>query len=431
MTVEEYQRRVAQDVFKDHTKSFVPFVVRKMEGFEEIPSLAHFLDRDEVVDVSCLEQSNTFCGHPAIRELVKVKMKDFSKAFICCREGQSHWMLEADLQLYLSQCCLHSSDSNMIQIENLAAYEKRPSFLIGEDVEAINLWANLLEARSTLHYDANHNILVLLEGRKKVFLLHPSLTNLLNPVSALTECHNHSHLGFEAIEEIVRTHSAISSEAAIVELHAGDALFIPDGWWHMVYSSACCCAMNYWFLSPLGNLLSSASNISAYLIRRAANDLTAHKSKSPRMEIPTHQDTILSLQTITDCATQNQALFFELLSRSSLEELGSCWLQFAQQNKLLWIELLQEISPKRAFDLLEHWDKLSNSDKACDERFRTVFDDVFEPCGEYVSQIRATLIGRRDEYLLRLGEDEVSLVLGRGQLNNPAPATHENRIFTR
>ena len=51
-----------------------------------------------------------------------------------------------------------------------------------------------------------------------------------------------------------------------VQLAPGDGLFIPEGWWHHVTSSAHSIAINYWFRSPIYNLIHN-NNISNYLLR--------------------------------------------------------------------------------------------------------------------------------------------------------------------
>jgi hypothetical protein len=110
---------------------------------------------------------------------------------------------------------------------------------------------NIQCARSTLHYDASHNLLLLLAGRKEVTLLSPSCTSYLKPVPASDANPNHSALSFEEVEGIVndRTSGAAPAPRLVQRavMHAGDALFIPEGWWHQVQSDPCSMAVNFWF----------------------------------------------------------------------------------------------------------------------------------------------------------------------------------------
>jgi hypothetical protein len=141
--------------------------------------------------------------------------------------------------------------------------------------EQANLWMNIQAATSTLHYDANNNILILLEGSKKILLFSPSCTKYLKPAAAYNEHPNHSNLTpaeADAVATSLPTGEAHKDNAGnyfvhTVNLSAGDALFIPEGWWHQVYSEKCSMAVNFWFHSPLHDFLNGPEpvNNSTYL----------------------------------------------------------------------------------------------------------------------------------------------------------------------
>lgn len=63
----------------------------------------------------------------------------------------------------------------------------RPSCVLDEDLLQINLWLGAMETTTNLHYDANHNLLFVLKGNKRVSLLPPSATAEVHamPVSKL------------------------------------------------------------------------------------------------------------------------------------------------------------------------------------------------------------------------------------------------------
>lgn len=44
------------------------------------------------------------------------------------------------------------------------------------DLLQINLWMGAMETTTNMHYDANHNLLFVLKGTKRVALLPPSMT---------------------------------------------------------------------------------------------------------------------------------------------------------------------------------------------------------------------------------------------------------------
>jgi len=135
-----------------------------------------------------------------------------------------------------------------------------------------------------MHYDANNNILIVLEGQKNVTLFSPSATKFLKPAAAHNEYPNHSALTPEEADSLVvslQTQATSTTDclAYSVTLSAGDALFIPEGWWHQVHSQKCTMALNFWFHSDMRPLLvlpseggSSADtmtevDMSSYLLR--------------------------------------------------------------------------------------------------------------------------------------------------------------------
>lgn len=63
----------------------------------------------------------------------------------------------------------------------------RPSCVVEEDLLQINLWLGAMETATNMHYDANHNLLYVLKGRKKVVLIPPNMTAKVHamPVSGL------------------------------------------------------------------------------------------------------------------------------------------------------------------------------------------------------------------------------------------------------
>lgn len=44
-----------------------------------------------------------------------------------------------------------------------------------QDLLQINIWLGAMETTTNMHYDANHNLLFVLKGRKRVALLPPNM----------------------------------------------------------------------------------------------------------------------------------------------------------------------------------------------------------------------------------------------------------------
>ena len=62
-------------------------------------------------------------------------------------------------------------------------------------------------------------------------------------------------------------------------MQAGDALFIPEGWWHQVQSEGVTIAVNFWWASDFEQQL--GSHMDAYYLRRLIHSmLTTHTAKS-------------------------------------------------------------------------------------------------------------------------------------------------------
>ena len=55
-------------------------------------------------------------------------------------------------------------------------------------------------------------------------------------------------------------------------MQAGDALFLPEGWWHQIDSEGSTIAVNFWWRSPFDRLL--GTHMDAYYLRRIARSLT-------------------------------------------------------------------------------------------------------------------------------------------------------------
>uniref|UniRef100_A0A803LFL5 JmjC domain-containing protein n=1 Tax=Chenopodium quinoa TaxID=63459 RepID=A0A803LFL5_CHEQI len=135
-------------------------------------------------------------------------------------------------QIYLAQVpILNRENVERVQLENLQEDIKIPSFLGPSKISSINLWMNNAEARSSTHYDPHHNLLCVISGCKQVVLWPPSAGPLLYPMPIYGESSNHSSVtldspDFSRYPRFERAHEYSQK----VTLHAGDGLFIPEGW---------------------------------------------------------------------------------------------------------------------------------------------------------------------------------------------------------
>jgi hypothetical protein len=175
----------------------------------------------------------------------------------------SHLSSNLRLPSYLLLGDINSNDeedgsvSNDVEIYNM---NNKNSNIV---IHSVNLWHAPQACCTNVHYDDHDNLLIVTEGTKTVELCppgcirgsgiysehanHPALLRNIAEVGSLSfqeECK--IHLEIEAIRGFKRKYSHI------VSVSAGEALYIPPGWWHRVVSSPSssgvgCTAINVWF----------------------------------------------------------------------------------------------------------------------------------------------------------------------------------------
>lgn len=265
--------------FKQLCSNYEPFVARSAY---DLPAQRHqilaFLNStSELTDISCAEGEGAFPGNPSSREKVDMKASDFASAWSCEKEGKPHWALTTGLNLYLSQLCLSEGNSAFNKGHEMLQCAI-PSVLVQSEasLDRTNLWMNIFPAVSTLHYDANNNLLIVLEGIKHVTLFSPSCTKYLQPEAAHADYPNHSRLSpleAETLTSSIFERRESGCTTWRVAVGEGDALFIPEGWWHQVRSEKCTMALNFWFHSGMHELLqqppTAGTDMSSYLLRAA------------------------------------------------------------------------------------------------------------------------------------------------------------------
>ncbi|KAK9830912.1 hypothetical protein WJX81_004106 [Elliptochloris bilobata] len=194
-------------------------------------------------------------------------------------------------QHYLAQAPILCEDG---QAGPLAALQRDicvPAFLGAQRLSHINLWMNAGEARSSLHYDPFHNLLCLVGGAKAVALASPAATRALCPRPLWGESGNHAGADLstpQPEDPAIGTPCSGSAEAGpsseafakrtggeavlTAQLRPGDALFIPEGWWHSVCSAPASAAVNLWWRSRFGAAL-GPPHMATYQLRRCAQEL--------------------------------------------------------------------------------------------------------------------------------------------------------------
>lgn len=202
------------------------------------------------VDVACTKKGEPFRGDQANRQHVSLRLVDLIELAEANDAGKPHWAAAEELGLdyYLCQCPVVSREEGKPEVLKAIAGEFRtPSCVLEEDLLQINLWLGAMATTTNLHYDANHNLLFVLKGRKRVALLPPSMAGTIQAMPVFSESANHSRLEGTEAAELVGSEEAMKKGAVYAEIGEGEGLFIPEGWWHQITSNPGTVAVNVWF----------------------------------------------------------------------------------------------------------------------------------------------------------------------------------------
>eukprot|EP00897_Mesotaenium_endlicherianum_P001356 jgi/Mesen1/1248/ME000129S00354 len=188
-------------------------------------------------------------------------------------EGGSPRSASSSPQLYLAQAPIFERESSQVApLRSLMQDIATPAFVDGVRVASINLWMSVNGSRSSAHYDPLHNLLCVVQGTKRVRVWDPSAARVLYPMPLHGEASNHSAVDFVAPDlDRFPLYAAARHLSREVTLRAGDALFLPEGWWHQVDSAGVSMAVNFWWPSAFGASL--GTHMDAYYARRVLASL--------------------------------------------------------------------------------------------------------------------------------------------------------------
>uniref|UniRef100_A0A0E0N353 JmjC domain-containing protein n=1 Tax=Oryza rufipogon TaxID=4529 RepID=A0A0E0N353_ORYRU len=200
------------------------------------------------------------------------KAQEILKEPASSEEGCSSSLESCD-QVYLAQVSiLNTENKERCSLEVLKEDIQEPTFLRGKPFSSINIWMNRAHLRSSTHYDPHHNLLCVVAGCKKVTLWPPSSSPYLYPMPVYGEASNHSSVSIEEPDYSRYTRARYMKEySERVILNCGDALFIPEGWYHQVDSDDLTIAINFWWKSRIMNEM--LEHMDAYYLRRILSRL--------------------------------------------------------------------------------------------------------------------------------------------------------------
>ena len=218
---------------------------RGRDGIHRLSTLAG----DDVVDVM-VSGSNSFSGDMLHLQLLNVSFSKFLEGLKACdlpKECDAN-MLEDNrtMNFYLAQAPLQKFGGERGPLWALMEDIEPPSVLMQQKEGCqINLWANLeRESSSTCHYDPYPNLLCVVAGKKTVWLASPDARHLLRAFPVWDESGNHARRDLRFLNE---KSEAAKDQFFQADLHPGDVLFLPEGWYHQVVSQPETLAVNFWW----------------------------------------------------------------------------------------------------------------------------------------------------------------------------------------
>ena len=143
----------------------------------------------------------------------------------------------------------------------------------GSAMRAVNLWLCLRESHSSPHFDDHHNVLCVVAGRKLVTLWSPEWTRVMRPHTLGGESSNHSRVDVSRLPNGDETLDGAVTHV----LTPGDALYIPEGWWHQVTSAPHTVAVNFWWESSF--TMNLGGQLDSYYARKTMESLVAAQKK--------------------------------------------------------------------------------------------------------------------------------------------------------
>jgi lysine-specific demethylase 8 len=141
----------------------------------------------------------------------------------------------------------------------LGKHVEMPSVLqcpeIHESVHETRLWMSSGNSSSSLHFDTHENLMLQVFGTKSVYMFPPSQSHK-------TYMDYHDRYGLSPVHpervDLDKWPMFAQLEGGMVaHLHGGDALMIPEGWWHQVRTRPGRNAAVTWEFEPYEELLNN------------------------------------------------------------------------------------------------------------------------------------------------------------------------------
>jgi hypothetical protein len=231
-----------------------PFIIKGLTKNWQAPKLWNLNYFDQVVGdrlISCVHLTDSnLTAYEEIKEML------FSEFLIILKNtliNNSTTELNQKLYLVISRIMSHHNNRRKVQLPELLKDIEIPVFIPFKRLWQINLWIGAGGNKSNLHFDPEDNLLIPLQGFKKLILIPPNQTKL---ISRKGPTHQHSAVNVFDIIDKTKYPKIDSIKYYQTVIEPEEALYIPSGWWHAVNSSDDLnIAVNIWWLAKPHYLL--------------------------------------------------------------------------------------------------------------------------------------------------------------------------------
>ena len=214
-----------EDFWRRHVGAFRPLVIRGVQHTTEVWD-------DEFLESHC-QLENGLAWRALIEKNNRVVQNDrhpLMYDWTFCDFIRSYKAPEYKNMLYV---VTPLSDTGVSLPKHLYIPQVLRCSEVHQSIHEARLWMSNGNTTSSLHFDTHENILMQIDGTKEVYMWHPKESHKfysdfhnkfgLSPISA-------DHVDLERYPEFAK---AATMKAV---MGPGDALYIPDGWWHLVRS---------------------------------------------------------------------------------------------------------------------------------------------------------------------------------------------------
>lgn len=279
-----------------------------------------------------------------------------------------------------------------------------------QSLSQVNLWMAVRASRTSLHYDAYRNVLVVLHGRKTVTLYAPSESGKLYPFPVHSKSANHSQVDVSNPDLGRHPRFADAKPHMRVVLDAGDALFIPEGWWHQVDSDAFSIAVNFWF-DGLQKQLTQESSMTPYYARVLLQDLLEREGEryleglrtsgmAKEHEHHKSQTTADIVKRVLKASHQGEKEQILIASAQNPREFERVQRVLASLHAADWCSLLEDASQDFVALLTASWERVvaQNEGERSEQSGEPLASVVFSAFPDGGEQIRNQLLVKKESF---------------------------------